>query len=233
MHTHSWPRKLLVEFGGTFLVALVAVAVGGRQGTFFAGAAYGFSYGAAIAALGHISGGHFNPAVTVAHWVTHRLGTFAVLLYIAVQLAGATAAAYTLRLAPPAIPAGAAMLGPPVLAAGVTRGPALLIEATATAALVLALWATIVGRARPRYWLGGMVAGVVVAAASYLGAPYTGGVLNPARAFGPALVAQQWAYQGVYWVGPLAGAVAAASLYDLLFRRSSRATQEVSPKAGD
>ena len=57
-----------------------------------------------------------------------------------------------------------------------------------------------------------------------LGAPYTGGVMNPARAFGPALAARQWAYQGVYWVGPLAGAVAAASLYDLLFRLAEALT---------
>jgi glycerol uptake facilitator-like aquaporin len=44
--------------------------------------------------------------------------------------------------------------------------------------------------------------------------------MNPARAFGPALAAQQWAYQPVYWIGPLAGGVAAAALYDLLFRRT-------------
>ena len=92
---------------------------------------------------------------------------------------------------------------------------------------MLALWATIVGRARPRYWLGGIVAGAVVAVAWRLERRYTGGVMNPARAFGPALAARQWAYQGVYWVGPLAGAVAAASLCDLLFRRHSRPAQEV------
>jgi MIP family channel proteins len=239
----SWPRKLLAEFAGTFAVVLVALAAAGLAAyarsphngpgaldayiPFAVAPIYGLAYGAAIAAPGRISGGHFNPAVTVAHWVTHRFGTLAALLYIAAQLAGAAAAAYALRLALPLDSSRAPLLGPPMLAAGVTRGPAMLIEAAMMFALVLALWATIVDRARPRYWFGGIVAGVVVAAASYLGAPYTGGAMNPARAFGPALAAHQWAYQPVYWIGPLAGAVAASSLYDLLFRRKRTAMQEI------
>ena len=85
MHKHSRPRKFLAEFPAhlpscswprvraAFLRSTpLGIAV-----------AYGVAYGAAVAALGHISGGHFNPAVTVAHWVTHRFGTFDALLYIA------------------------------------------------------------------------------------------------------------------------------------------------------
>jgi glycerol uptake facilitator-like aquaporin len=232
---YSRTQKLLAESFGTF--AVVLAVSGARPAVAYlrdaaigpAGIAvfYGVAYGVALAALGRFSGGHFNPAVTTAHWVTHRLGTFEALLYFAAQLAGAAAASYTLRLAVPATAAGAALVGPPVLAAGVTRAPALLIEAAMAFALVLALWATLVGRTRPCYWLGGTVASAVIAAASFMGAPYTGGVMNPARAFGPALAAQQWAYQGVYWVGPLAGAVAAASLYDLLFRRRQTTPQEM------
>ena len=183
-------------------------------------AAYGVAYGAAVGVLGRISGGHFNPAVTIAHWATHRLGMFDTLLYSAAQLGGASAAAYALRLVVPASSARAVLLGPPSLAAGVTRGPAVLIEAAMTFALVLALWATIASRTKPRYWLAGIVAGMVVTAAAFAGGPFTGGSMNPARAFGPALAARQWAYQAIYWIGPLAGGVAAASLYDLLFHRT-------------
>jgi glycerol uptake facilitator-like aquaporin len=220
---YSRPRKLLAEFSGTLLVVLVAAgAAAMNPGPLAVAVAYGVAYGFAVAALGPISGGHFNPAVTIAHWVTHRFDPFDTLLYAAAQLAGASAAVYVegvvLRVAVLAGAPSTALLGPPELATGVTRAPALLIEATMTFALVLALWAAVVGRARPRYWLGGIVAGAVVAAASFAGAPYTGGVMNPALAFGPALVARQWAYQAVYWVGPLAGGVAASSLYDLLFR---------------
>lgn len=235
MHKHSRTQTFLAEFAGTFAVVLVPagaavlaslaasrsapIAIAGRQGPLVIAVAYGVAYGAAIAVLGRISCGLFNPAVAIARWVTHRFGAFETLLCGAAQLGGACAAAYALRLIVPATTAGATLVAPPALAAGVTRAPALLIEAAATFALVLALWATIVRRERARYWLGGILAGVVVAAASYAGAPYTGGIMNPARAFGPALAARQWAYQVVYWVGPLAGAVAAASLYDLLFRR--------------
>jgi MIP family channel proteins len=223
MSKHSRPQKLLAEFAGTFAVVLVSAGapVVAAPGSLAVAIAYGAAYGASVAALGRISGGHFNPAVTVAHWTTHRLGLIDTLLYAAAQLGGASAAAYALRLPVPASDAAvAALLAPPALASGVTRGPAMLIEAAMTFALVLALWATIAGRARPRYWLAGIAAGIVVAAASFAGTPYTGGAMNPARAFGPALAAAQWAYQPVYWIGPLAGGVAAAFLYDLLFRRT-------------
>jgi glycerol uptake facilitator-like aquaporin len=213
--------KLLAEFGGTFFVVLVAagaVAIG-LLSPLTVALTYGVAYGLAIATLGRISGGHFNPAVSIAHWVTHRIGTIETAQYFLAQMAGATAAAYALRTLAPA--SAAARLGPPVLASGVMRGQALLIEGAMTGALVLALWVTVVGRTKPRYWLGGIVAGIVVVAASYLGAPYTGGVMNPARAFGPALAWRLWGYQNVYWVGPLAGGVLAAALYNFFFRRKS------------
>lgn len=229
---HGRLTKLLAEFGGTFFVVLVAAGTAAiapfttdtsppsllQLTPLTAALAYGIAYGLAVATLGRVSGGHFNPAVSIAHWVTHRAGTIETALYFLAQMAGATAAAYALRTLLPGNITSAARLGPPVLASGVMRGPALLIEGAMACALVLALWVTIVSRAQPRHWLGGIVAGLVVATASYLGAPYTGGVMNPARAFGPALAWRLWGYQGVYWVGPLAGGVLAASLYDFLHR---------------
>jgi MIP family channel proteins len=221
---YSRSGKLAAELIGTFVVVLVSAATASLS-PLASALAYGLVFGAMVAALGRISGGHFNPAVTIAHWVTHRFGTIESLLYFAAQLAGAAAAGYTLRSLPAEVWRAGGPLGVPALATGVTRAPALLIEAAMAFALVLALWATLVDRARPRYWLAGIVAGAVVAAASFAGAPYTGGAMNPARAFGPALASGHWAYQGVYWIGPLAGGVAAASLYDLLFRRTLRAPE--------
>ena len=231
---YTRPRRLLAEFAGTFFVVLAsaiasafaplttdrtAVPLPLQLTPFAAAIAYGLAYAAAIAALGRTSGGHFNPAVTIAHWVTRRFGPFDTIVYCAAQLAGSVAAAYLLRLL---LPVGSSLLllSVPILAAGITRGTAMLIDAAMTFALVFALWVTVVHRAAPRYWLAGLVSGAVVAAAVFLGGPYTGGAMNPARAFGPALAAHQWAYQPVYWIGPLAGSVAAASLYDLLFHRA-------------
>jgi glycerol uptake facilitator-like aquaporin len=219
---HSRPTKLLAEFGGTFFVVLIAAGAAAIStlSPLVVAVSYGAAYGIALASLGRISGGHFNPAVSIAHWVTHRAGTIETALYFLAQMAGATAAAYALRLLVPLHSVDVLRLGPPVLASGVMRGQALLIESAMAAALVLSLWVTIARRTRPHYWLGGVVAGIVVAAASYLGAPYTAGVMNPARAFGPALAARLWGYQAVYWIGPLAGGVVAATVYDFFFRRS-------------
>jgi aquaporin Z len=138
---------------------------------------------------------------------------------VAAQLGGAVAAAYALRLV--ALPGGLAQAGAPgllALAPGVTRLPALLAEAAMTFLLVLAVFTTTVDKPRVRWWLAGLAAAMVIVAASLAGGAMTGAAVNPARAFGPALAARQWAYQGVYWVGPLAGGVAAAVLYDLLLR---------------
>jgi aquaporin Z len=216
---YTRPQKLLTELLGTYF--LVAVCTGfARFGNLWAAVSYGIAYGALIAALGRVSGGHFNPAVSTAHWSTHRFGPFDALTYIFAQVAGAIAAAYTLRIA---FPNSVQFLGPPMLGPDTTRGPAMLIEAAMTLALVLSLWTTVVDRKRPRWWLGGIASAISIAIAVFFGAPYTGAALNPARAIGPAVAAHQWAYQPVYWIGPLAGAVLAASLYDLLFHRKRAA----------
>lgn len=228
---YSRPQKLLAELGGTFAVVFLSAGavcadayLRSRQssslGPLGLALVYGVAYAAAVATLGRVSGAHFNPAVTIGHWVTRRFGPFDMLTYTTAQLAGACAAGYLLRAALPQSVAGLAMLGTPSLASGITHGPAMLIEAAMTFVLVLALWTTVADRVAPRYWLAALVAGAVVFAAAFLGGPYTGGAMNPARAFGPALAAHEWAYQPVYWVGPLAGGVAAASLYDLLFHRA-------------
>jgi MIP family channel proteins len=236
------PQKLLAELAGTFAVVLVGAGAvcadaylrstqRSGLGPLGIAVAYGIIYAVAVAALGRISGGHFNPAVTIGHWVTRRFGPFDTLAYCAAQLVGAAAAAYLLRAALPERVSSAAMLGTPRLAAGLTQGPAMLIEAAMTFVLVLGLWITTVDRPRPRYWLAGLCSGAVIAAAVHAGGPHTGGAMNPARAFGPALAAHQWAYQPVYWIGPLAGGVAAASLYDLIFHRTpARSLPEKTPR---
>ena len=81
-----------------------------------------------LLAVGHISGGHFNPAISIGFWVTRRLSTFDALSYCVVQLGGATVAAYVLRYAIPEATWGAVFLGTPDLAGGLTRSPAMLIE---------------------------------------------------------------------------------------------------------
>src|SRR6202162_5648234 len=130
---YSKPQKLVAEFVGTF--ALIFFGVGsicadqylrasstGQVGLVLLGSAlaYGLAMGIMVTSRGHISGGHFNPAVTIGFWVTRRLSTFDTVAYWVAQLAGGTAAAYLLRLLPFDV-WSAVQLGTPDLASGISR----------------------------------------------------------------------------------------------------------------
>lgn len=223
---YNTPQKLVAEFIGTFAVVLFSagaycarIASPGTLGVIGVAMAYGFVFGAMAAAMTPISGGHLNPAITIGYWVTRRIGTFHALSYTIAQLAGSVAASYLLRYAiPEGIWRGAA-LGTPDLSAGFTRTPAMLMEGLLAFILV---WVFFAANGSQR----AVILGFSVTAGSVLALPFTGGSMNPARAFGPALAARHWTNHGVYWVGPLAGGAFAAWLYDSLFRRSSSLDEE-------
>src|ERR1039457_4861776 len=128
---YNTPQKLVAEFIGTF--ALIFFGAGsicadqflrasGQGGLGLQGIAlaHGLAMGIMVTSLGHISGGHFNPAITIGFWVTRKISTFDTLAYWVAQLAGAVAAAHLLRRLPFDVWA-AVQLGTPDLASGVTR----------------------------------------------------------------------------------------------------------------
>ncbi|HXM96063.1 MAG TPA: MIP family channel protein [Candidatus Dormibacteraeota bacterium] len=231
---NTW-QKLASEFLGTF--ALVFFGEGAACadqflhgaagiGIFGVALAHGFAFAVMISALGRISGGHFNPAVTIGFWVTKRLNTLDVILYWAAQLAGAVAAAFLLRAIVPWETWHEVLLGTPEFARDFPRWAGMALEATATFFLVLVVFAMadmdplpplVDDERSPSHSIAGFSAGLVYALGIVVCAPFTGGALNPARAFGPALAATHWHNHGVYWVGPLAGGFAAALVYDSLF----------------
>ncbi len=226
---YNFTQKWTAEFLGTF--ALVFFGAGavcvdfqlrstGGIGFLAIALAPGLVIAIMVAGLAHISGGHFNPAVTIGFWVTKRLNTLDALAYWLAQLVGATFAAFLLRLVlPPETWRGIA-IGVPSLMLDFPRWGALVLEATATFFVVLVVFATMADEhgghfrsAAPfavglTYTLGILVAG-----------PFSGGALNPARAFGPALASSHWLNQGVYWIGPLIGGFLGALLYDFLYIR--------------
>jgi glycerol uptake facilitator-like aquaporin len=93
----------------------------------------------------------------------------------------------------------------------------MLIEGVLTMFLVFVFFATTFGKPEPRPALTGVATGLLITVAALFGGPFTGAAMNPARVFGPALVARRWTNHGVYWVGPLAGGAAGAVLYGLIF----------------
>jgi aquaporin Z len=161
-----------------------------------------------------ISGGHLNPAVTAGMLAIRRIDPRTAILYILAQLLGAVLAAMALKaLLPPGITKVLA-IGTPALAANVTVGKAIATEAILTFFLMSAVLGTAVSPDAPK--IGGFGVGLTLLIGILFGGPLTGAALNPARAFGPALVSGQWISQGVYWVGPILGALVAAFLWDKL-----------------
>jgi len=223
---YNIPQKLTAEFLGTF--ALVFFGEGaicadqflhgaGGLGLFGIAAAHGLAIAIMVSALGHISGGHFNPAVTIGFWVTKRFSTLDVALYWAAQLAGATAAAFLLKAVIPEDTWRAVALGTPELVRDLPRLSAMILEALTTFFLVLTVFATAVDEKGTFRAIAGFGIGISIMLGIMVAGPFTGGALNPARAFGPALASSHWANWGVYWVGPLAGGFLAGLLYDSLY----------------
>lgn len=226
---HSLPQRLAAEFIGTFAIVFIAAgsicadqylgaASQGRIGPLGIALAYGVAYAAMVMALGHVSGGHFNPAVTIGCWVVKRFGTFQAIAYSIAQLAAASCAAYLIKFLIPDTTWRPVALGAPVLAQDFTRLHAMALEAILTFFVVFVVFATGVddldGASRH---LAGLAVGLTIAMGALFGGPFTGAAMNPARAFGPALAAPHWQNQGVYWVGTLLGGIIAAFLCGRIF----------------
>lgn len=211
-------RKLIAEFVGTFTLVFAGVgAVLSTQGTNLVAVA--LAHGLAIAvmgsALGHISGGAFNPAVTLGLWVTRRLPAMDAVAYVVVQLLAGVVAAFALSMLFDETLQDQVKLGATLLAPGVSPVQGIAIEVLLTFFLVTAIFGTALDARGPK--LGALLIGLTIAMAVVVGGPMTGASLNPARSLGPALVAGEWANHAVYWIGPVLGAVAAALLYDFAF----------------
>jgi MIP family channel proteins len=223
---YTIPQKLTAEFIGTF--ALVFFGAGsicadqflhgdGSLGLLGIAVAHGLAIAIMVSALGHVSGGHFNPAITIGFWVTKRVSTLDVVLYWSAQLAGAIVAAFLLKALVPEETWRAVALGTPALVRDFSRLSAMILEAITTFFLVLVVFATAVDEKGTFRSIAGFGIGLTITLGIMVAGPFTGAALNPARAFGPALASSHWASQGVYWVGPLAGGFLAALLYDSLF----------------
>jgi MIP family channel proteins len=225
---YSLPQKLFAEFLGTFALIFFSVgAVCADQylrsagqpafGVLGVAIASGLTYAIMVSAVGHISGGHLNPAVTVGFWVTRRLNTLQALFYWIAQLLGAVAATYVLIAIAPDTVWSSAGRGIMLLASDFTRLHAMLLESVMTFFLVFVVFATFVDARGALSKMSAFAVGLTVTVGVLFGGPFTGAAMNPARAFGPALAARYWANHGVYWVGPLLGGVLAAVIYDRLF----------------
>src|SRR6266852_7197534 len=168
---YNIPQKLTAEFIGTFaLVFFGAGAICAEQflhgaggvGLFGVALAHGLAIAIMVSALGHISGGHFNPAVTIGFWVTKRISTLDTLSYWGAQLGGAVAAAYLLRLIIPDETWRNVALGTPELMRDFPSWAGLALEATTTFFLVLVVFATAVDERGTFRAIGGFGIGLTI-----------------------------------------------------------------------
>jgi aquaporin TIP len=215
-------RRLVAEALGTFSFVFVGAAVvvvnGGFPnsgiGLLGIALAHAVALSVMVTATMTISGGHLNPAVTVGLLVARRINVVSAAAYIVTQLVAASAAAFLVKLLLPPAAVRSALLGVPVIASSVTLGQAIGIELVLTFFLVSAVFGTAVSPDAPR--VAGFGIGLVLLFDILVGGPLTGAAMNPARAFGPAAVSGQWLGHVVYWVGPLAGGIVAALLWEYL-----------------
>src|SRR6267143_5079684 len=145
-------QKFVAEFLGTFaLVFFGAGSIcadrylqtsGGGIGLLGIALAHGLAIAIMVSALGHVSGGHFNPAVSIGFWVTKRIGTMEVFLYWAAQILGGITAAFVLKAFIPEETWRAVALGTPELVRDFSRLSAIILEAVATFFLVLVVFAS-------------------------------------------------------------------------------------------
>jgi MIP family channel proteins len=213
-------RHFVAEFVGTFALVFVggaSIAAGG--GLVAVALAHGIILAVMVSALMRISG-HFNPAVTVGFLAARRIEPMMAGVYIAAQILGAIAAAYALKSLLPAQLAASTRLGGQSVSLEISAGQAIGLEAIATFFLAFVIFGTAVDPKAPR--VAGIAIGLTIAADILAIGPFTGGSMNPARSFGPAVASGIFEAQAVYWIGPLLGAVAAALLYDTLFIRRER-----------
>jgi MIP family channel proteins len=218
---------LLVFFISAVVVLFVATGSSAQFGSDFAvvGLAQGFALFGLIVMFGAVSGGHFNPAVTVAAAAIRRIAPIDALIYILAQLVGGVLGAgltwLLLKDEGRATHYGAAEVS--ALLSNNLQGA--VVEAVGTFCLVLVILASVYSRKSFKEWAP-LAIGTTLSFIVMVGGPMSGGSYNPARWFGPALVGNSWGGVWPYLVGPLVGSLLAAAVYLFILEAGAVAPTE-------
>jgi len=209
----------LVFFGPLSVILSVAAFGDGlsTEAIIMISLAHGSAIGLMVYAFGHVSGAHINPAVTIPMIITKKISPADGAGYIALQLIGGIAAAFTLFITLPELGAqvnfgtqapGDLINNSPISAVG--------LEMIFTFFLVTVIFMTAVHK-KAAAGIQGLSIGGMVFLLHLVGVPLTGASMNPARTFGPALVSGFWEFHWVYWVGPIIGGIIAGLIMNYVF----------------
>lgn len=211
-------KALLAEFIATFALTFIGVGAivsdyltGGKVGLLGIAFAHGVTLCIMITAIAAISGGHVNPAVTVAIFLAKKIDSLNAVGYIIAQCLGSILAAFVIKSCVPAAALTAVQMGTPALAPDISQSMGFLTEVILTFFLVFAVFGTAVDKRAPK--LGGLLIGLTVAVDILMGGPITGAAMNPARYLGPALMGGGLDNMWLYWAGPLTGGALASIIY--------------------
>ncbi|RAL37504.1 hypothetical protein DM860_000198 [Cuscuta australis] len=182
------------------------------SGLIAASLSHTFALIVAISVAANVSGGHVNPAVTFGAFIGGNITFFRGILYVIAQLLGSTAACFLLKFVTGGLPTGTFGL------AGISVWSALVLEIVMTFGLVYTVYAVAIDPKKGDIGtLAPIVIGALVGANILIGGAFDGASMNPAVAFGPALVSWTWGSHWVYWAGPIIGGGLAGVVYELFF----------------
>jgi len=208
-------RAVLAEAIGTFsfltigLLSIVGATAVGQQSSaivvmFVVPFGFGLGLFTAIWAFGHVSGGHFNPAVTLAALVDGRIDPIGAIGYVIAQVVGAIGAAFAIYFV-----VGQAFVAYTITAPSVSEGQAFVAEVILSAIFIAVILT--VTRRQPSH--AAVAIGLTLAAIHFAAVPITGASVNPARSLGPAIVAGKYASLWVYLAAPLVGGLIGWAVY--------------------
>ena len=218
-------RKVVAEFIGTLLFLFVVVTsttIPGRYldanpalSLLIAAFMQGLSLVAIVSAFDGVSGSHFNPAITGMLTLIRSLPLIQSALYVTAQLAGGIAGSALAK----------ASLGQTINAATkptIAVGRAFLVEVLITSILLLVVISSATDLESA---MAPVPIGFAVLVGVLLGGSVSGGSMNPARSFGPAVIENEWESHWIYWIAPLAASFLVAILHHIVFRKRRGKTQ--------
>jgi aquaporin TIP len=209
--------RSVAEFIGTFALIFIGGGAGAISGHDIVAVALanGLAIGIMVSNFGHISGGLFNPAITLGFLATRRITPRLAVIYWIVQFGAAVVAAGILRW----LVHKPAFDGAIPTASTIGAGRGFVLEAILTFFLVTAVFATAVDPRGAFKSIAGLAIGLTITIDVLFGGPLTGAAMNPARAFGPELIGNVWSQGWIYYLGPALGGLVAAIGYDRLYLR--------------
>lgn len=218
-------KSFLAEFIGTGLLVLVGCGscISGWDENYKPtivqiALAFGLTVGTVVQAICHVSGGHINPAVTLAFLVTKKCSFIRAVFYVSAQCLGAITGAAVLKALTPTKQQGS--LGATTIHAHLNPIQGCIVEISITFILVFTVFSVCDDNRLDVTGSAPLAIGLSVTTCHLFAIKYTGASMNTARSFGPAVISGIWEYHWIYWLGPILGGIVAGIIYQHIFSSS-------------